>query len=149
MKMSIKRKIVISFVVAMLVICNVPNIFAASVNFNKAYVEGNKYTYITRVDKETRYKNVEISVDTMYKTNNKKAAYKKSKAQLRGWDGTEYVRCTIADDYGKTITKGKDAKFQLLKAYQKKGKTVKYYAKGNNPDIDCKISGTMWVDQEK
>lgn len=148
MSISIKKKMVTSLVAVALVVCNILPVFAASVGFSKAYVEGNNYTYINRVNKETKYKYVKLSVDTMYMTDNKKASYKKSKAQLRGWNGKEYVRCTIANDYGKTVNKGNAAKFQLLKDYQKAGKTVKYYAKGNNPDIDCKISGTMWVDQE-
>lgn len=148
MLMSLKKKLVTSFVVMLLVVCNVVNVFAASLSFSKAYVNGNSYTYIGRVDKKTNFIYVKLSVDTMYTTDNKKAAYQKSKAQLRGWNGESYVRCTISDDYGKTVKKGTPAKFKLLKDYQKIGKTVKYYAKGNTPSIDCKISGTMWVDQE-
>lgn len=143
---KMKKRLTTSLLVAMLVICNATNVFAAYDDFKKAYVNGNSYSYVTRVDKETSNKYVKIIVDTMYTTNNKKATYKKSKAQLRGWNGQNYVRCTIADDYGKTVVKGEEAKFQLLKDYQKIGKTVKYYAKGNNPDIDCKISGTLTVD---
>ena len=150
MNKNFKQKLVTCVVMLMLVMCNVVNVAAASVSFDKAYVNGGSYSYITKINKATSFKYVELSITTMYTTNNKKAAYRKSKAQLRGWDAKEgeYVRCTISDDYGKTVKKGTTAKFKLLKDYQKKGKTIKYYAKGNDPDKDCKITGKMWVDQE-
>lgn len=148
MMMSMKRRLITGFVVMMLVVCSVPEVFAASVGFTKAYVEGNSYTYITRKDKTTKNGYVELLVKTMYTTDNKAASYKKSKAQLRGWNGKSYVRATSTADYGKTVTKGKESTFELLKDYRKAGKTVKYYAKGNDPNKDCKITGTMWVDQE-
>lgn len=148
-KESIKRKITTTVVVATLVLANSGSVFAAHTTFSKALVEGNRYTYVTKKDKETSYKYVKLRINTMYTDDNKVASnYKKSKAQLRGYDGSSYVRCTISDDYGKTVEKGQDERFTLLKKYQAKGKTIKYYAKGNNPDLDCKISGSMYVDQE-
>ena len=143
---KLRKSVAAGLLTSTLILANVTSVFAAYSDFSKAYVNGNQYTYITRKDKETSNKYVKVLVDTMYKTDNKKAPYKKSKVQLRGWNGTSYVRCTISDDYGKTVKKGTEEKFQLLKDYQKIGKTVKYYAKGNNPDVDCKITGTLTVD---
>lgn len=143
-----RKRIVTSMVIMMLLLGNTFSVFAATVSFDKAYVEGESYSYVTRKDKTSSNAYVEITVNKMFTTNNAEASYKKSKAQLRGWNGKEYVCCVDSADYGKTVTKGTAARFHLLKDYRKSGKTVKYYAKGNNPSVDCKISGVMKIDQE-
>lgn len=122
MMMSMKRRLITGFVVMMLVVCSVPEVFAASVGFTKAYVEGNSYTYITRKDKTTKNGYVELLVKTMYTTDNKAASYKKSKAQLRGWNGKSYVRATSTADYGKTVRKEKSPHLNCLRIIEKRAK---------------------------
>ena len=149
MKEILKKRLVTIGVLGILIVLNVISVSATYKSFSKEFVYGNKYTMVTRADKDSSHEYVKLLVSAMYKDDGSTSSYQRSKAALKGWNGESYVRCTIKSDYPQTVVKGVKAKFKLLNAYKKAGKTVKYYAKGNDPDKDCKISGTMWIDEQE
>ena len=154
MRDEIKRKIVTGLVIGGMMAINVCPTYANTKTFTKVFVSGSSYadpeSPTVEANKDSDHSYVEIKVTKMYKDNGKSSRYKYSKAKLYGWDTKKKknVRCVKNSDFPKTLKKGKKVKFSLLADYQRVGKTIKYCAKGNKPQLECKISGKMWLDQE-
>lgn len=144
----LKNLLVTGMVVGLFASSMIPQVFAyseSSASFTKAYIEGDDYCYITAANKTSNDKYVGLYISQMYDINNK-AKYTYSRAWFKGWNQSSYVTATNQDDVGKKITKGTMTYVKLKSAFQHKGKTIKYFAKGNRPDLDAKITGVLYAD---
>ena len=91
MKEILKKRLVTIGVLGILIVLNVISVSATYKSFSKEFVYGNKYTMVTRADKDSSHEYVKLLVSAMYKDDGSASSYQRSKAALKGWNGESYV----------------------------------------------------------
>lgn len=95
----------------------------------KAYVDSNSYSYVTHAVKDTATDYATFSFTGIYKADGTTSDYRKVYAKANS-SGTEYS-LSVGNSYNMTIPAG----------WRSAGSVVNLYCKGNNPKLDCRISG--------
>lgn len=96
---------------------------------SKAYVDSNTYSYIANAVKDTTTNNAIFNLTAIYKSDGTTSNYRKVYAKANS-DGVEYS-VSVGDYLSMTIPAGS----------RTAGSRVFLYCKGNNPSLDCRISG--------
>ena len=104
---------------------------AKEINFKKKVVDSNVWTYVCTGQKDTTTSTADLRVTNIYKADGSKSLYSKVKAKV-------YQGSSV------TVSKGVYTSLAIPSSRRAKGKYVPLYAMGNNPKLDCKISGS-WV----
>jgi hypothetical protein len=103
--------------------------FAATTGFSKKYVDSNTYGDIVSGKKDKAGSVATAYISKIYKADGKDSSYSCVKVKVKNGSG-EYT------SYKKT-----SCDMALYPDYQVKGKSLTLRAKGNNPFLDCMISG--------
>lgn len=104
---------------------------AAESSFTKDFVSCFSYGLVTSAQKSTAGSKAAVLITNMYKADGSSSDYKKLKVQL-GSNASQASEVTVTKGTTYDIT---------LKSAQEKGKWLHMFAKGNNPSLDCKVSG--------
>lgn len=105
---------------------------AAEATFSKKFVDSNQFTYVAAATKATKSSTADVKITEMYKSDGSSSSYQYL-----------YVRAS-SDGSQKRVKKGQYYEVNLPSSLQERGAWVSLYAKGNNPSLDCKVSG-YWV----
>lgn len=117
------------FVLSILVLSMTNVCFAKELDFTKVFVDSNQYTSVKSGTKDITNTTADLNVENIYTSSGGTSNYKQVKAKIMS-SGTE----TIAD-------KGATTSLPIPSRYQSAGSRVTLYCMGNNPALDCKISG--------
>ena len=104
---------------------------AKEVIFQKKFVDSNTWCSICTGTKDTTTSTTDLKINNIYKSDGSSSAYRKVKAKIAGGSST-------------TAVKGSYVKVTVPSSKRAKGSVVSLQAMGNNPRLDCKISG-YWV----
>lgn len=112
--------------------------FAASKDVTYKFVDSNSYTFVDSVTKASKTSYASVKITKFYKADgNPTDDYSKAYFQLGSNGGqADAVSCSI--DTTKKLT--------LKGTYNQKGKTLNFYAKGNNASLDCYVDATLNAD---
>ena len=103
--------------------------FAEAKTFTKVNVDSNSYSYIVRYTKTQRSETATVNITDIYKANGDPSNYRRVNAKATSTGTPE------------NIEKGSDYELDIPSSYQGKGSMVTLYCMGNDPALDCKISG--------
>ena len=134
-KKNLKKGIVYISVLGMLLSTRA---LAAEKSFVKTKVDSNEWTYIVTATKADKGETCKVEISNIYKANGSNSNYEAVRGVIRSNTKTASVSSNIR--LGKKTTT-----IALLEAYQAKGTILSFYSMGNNPSLDCKISGTFYV----
>lgn len=101
-------------------------------NFTKEYVDSNEWTYICDTSNTSGCTDVSLRVDSIYKADGSSSNYSKVKIYC------SVSGVTFASD---TISKEQTYFYDVPKGSQGAGATYDLYVMGNNPSLDCQITG--------
>lgn len=133
MRKSVKSALSIFLVVLIMASAVVVANAANTAMFTKAFVDSNQYTYVTSATKVYNTTYADVTVSQIFKDDGSNSAY-------------SYVWCTSSKYLeGRRVTKTVPMSLPVPEAAQTAGSTVILYAKGNNPSLDCRISGSWTV----
>ena len=96
---------------------------------SKAYVDSNTYSNIANAVKDTTTNNAVFNLTAIYKADGTASNYRKVYARANS-NGIEYS-VSVGDYCSMTIPAGS----------RSAGRRVYLYCKGNDPSLDCKVSG--------
>lgn len=125
------KKIIIIILAGAMLVASSGTCMAKEVIFKKSFVDSNKWTNICSGKKETKTSTADLKITNIYKADGSNSLYSKVKAAVNG--GTSA-----------TAVKGQYVTLKIPSNLQAAGKSVPLIAMGNNPALDCKISG-YWV----
>lgn len=108
-----------------------------SVPFTKAKVDSNEFTTVAKVVKEQESQFAYVTVDQIYKADGSSSNYQRINEKVQYKKGDKWIMC----DSIKNIRKGEQAKFEIPKLYRTAGNKLRFRGMGNDPSLDCKISG--------
>lgn len=100
--------------------------------FNKQYVDSNEWTYVCYTSDTVSSKEVSIKIDTIYTASGAESLYQKVK---------------VSPSFGNTLQASttlelnKKLYYTIPLAYRNAGNQYLLFAMGNNPALDCQISG--------
>ena len=114
---------------------------AVATGFKYAYVDSNQYTKVTSYTKVSEKKAIGVMLNNIYKADGSSSDYKKIKAKFRSGG------CNVLDNKNEvTICKNENNVYLLKSKYRCPGVSITFSAMGNNPALDCQISGIFDVD---
>lgn len=133
---SMKKTIVV--VAAIVCVLSVGiEVLAASKTFSKAFVDSNQWTSIVSARKDSTSGFCSVTVDDIYDADGNTCNYKKVKVVC-------YNTTNVAvNNSSYTATKGKMCIMGYKSGFNVVGRTMTLKAMGNNPSLDCKISGAF------
>lgn len=144
----IKSKKLLSVVISAATITFMSVTTFASVAYNgpiatitKSYVDSNTYTTIASPTKYSNTTECDLKLSTLYKADGSSSNYKVIKAKF--YSGS--IICTGKSEYT-SATLGTHLYPVLKKEYQAKGTKISFKAMGNNPALDCQVSGFFSAD---
>lgn len=137
MKKSLVKAISICAIILML--SSIP-VYAASVTFTRKEVDSNTWTEIEDCRKTSNYDEIYVKITNIYKQDGSSSNYKKVKAQFKFYNSI----CTTKTSY--TANLGVNCYALLKEQYAVSGYPITFYAMGNDPALDCQISGKFEVD---
>ena len=106
----------------------------APVYFTKAFVDSNSYTYITS-NTMTMYKEyADVKVTNIYKADGSASDYKY--VWVKATPDGDPVKVKLGDSW---------TQISIPSANRFAGMNVSMHAKGNDPSLDCKITGSWLV----
>lgn len=115
----------------------------ASVTYNgpiaqivRSHVDSNTYTTIASPTKASDASTCSLRVTNLYKSDGTGSNYKKIKAKF--YVGSTI--CTTSTEYT-SADLGKYLTPTLKEQYRKKGTTLTFKAMGNDPSLDCQMTG--------
>lgn len=123
---------------------------AASVPFSRAFVDSNQWIPIKSAIKDTNSELVRVKLNAIYPTNGSSSNYKRIQGVILNSSGhgiTSVKKCWKAgavDDNGNRYDGY--TMFSVPDQYRFRGTRIKFGAMGNNPALDCRISGTVNFD---
>lgn len=106
--------------------------FAEGKTFEKRSVDSNTFVSVTGYTKTQTSGTADVKITEIYKADGSASNYKKVYAKVNR-DGAE-----------KSIEKGTEDILDIPANAQGKGTVIFLYCKGNNPSLDCQVSG--WFD---
>lgn len=125
---------------------------AAVSKFNKSYVDSNQWTKVASASKETNSELVRVKISAIYKANGNASNYKRVKGYIglssNGYMVTNTKRCwkvDSVDDDGKQYD-GYTLFSVKYDQYRYRGTKLAFVAMGNDPSLDCRISGKVNFD---
>ena len=111
-----------------------------STAFSKKYVDSNQETYVTTATRQDQGEAARVIIDSIYQADGSQSSYKRIKGNIRYKNSSGQWK-NLLSTYT-TIKKGEEKVFIITNAAAKKsGATYHFYAKGNDPALDCRISG--------
>lgn len=117
------------------------NVDAVATQFRYVYVDSNEFTKVASCSKGTDKSSIAVDLYDIYKADGSESDYKKIKARFRS-NGSN-----VLDNKNEvTIRKDKDSVYKLKSEYRRPGVCINFRAMGNDPALDCKISGQFDVD---
>ncbi|MDE7425247.1 MAG: hypothetical protein K2N51_16425 [Lachnospiraceae bacterium] len=108
-----------------------------STPFTKAKVDSNEYTTVAKVTKKVNYEYAYVTIDNIYKADGSDSKYKRIKGRINYYQGGKWHKSGAE----KTITKGDETIFEISEAGRNAGTILRFRAMGNDPSLDCKVSG--------
>lgn len=118
------------------------NIMAATVSdgvstsYTKVKVDSNEYTTIAKVTKEKKYEYAYVTISNIYKADGSTSNYQQIKGKVVFNDAGTWKICEE-----KVVKKDTETKFILKNNAKYEGVTLRFRAMGNNPSLDCKVTG--------
>lgn len=106
---------------------------ANSVLFTKRPVDSNSYSYIESATKTTNANPVVVHITNIYKADGSNSAY-----------SCVWTKAT-SSGVAQQAVRGDYQELGIPEAYRHAGANIALYAKGNNPLLDCQISGSWMV----
>lgn len=128
--MKKSKKLGSGFLVALVLICCFSTASAAEETFLKADVDSNSFSYITAAKKDTVTSYATVMISNIYDAEGEPSNYKKV-----------YVRAMYNGEEI-SVTKGTSKDIPIASSFQSVGNYINMYAKGNDPRLDCQITGT-------
>lgn len=139
-----KKKLLknIGIIALALAICFLPQIstFAKCVYngpitmFTKQYVDSNEWTYVCYAKDSYSCKEVSICIDNIYTASGTDSWY--SSVKVRPCFGNDLYEIT-------NLKKNKTIYYTIPTAYRAAGNYYRLFAMGNNPSLDCQITGVF------
>ncbi|MBD5553788.1 MAG: hypothetical protein HDQ95_00155 [Roseburia sp.] len=102
--------------------------------FSKEYVDSNEWTYICYSIRSSRTTDLEVKISKIYKADGSDSNYKKVKVYCSGGG---YDFSTKIAQLNTTVS------YEVPVGYGASGTTYKLYAMGNDPSLDCQITGSF------
>lgn len=115
-------------------------VLAASTTFSHAKVDSNKWKSITKAKKSSTSGFCSVTVDEIYDEDGDECDYSKVKVTCYYGNNVAVTKSSY------TATEGKMCIMQYKNGYNIKGRETKLKAKGNNPKLDCEITGAFNAD---
>jgi hypothetical protein len=146
-----RHKIVTALVLGAMMVSTTAHAFpSGSTNFDKTKIYKDEWKKIVTCNKANSNMSYSgVLVTKMYDGSGEyDEDYKRSKMRFKGWNGSSYVLATTKEDDEKVAVKGSLKTAQLKPAYRAKGKSIQYWSKGNNPELDAYIVGTFYADAQ-
>ena len=135
-KNLLKKAVVGVSVVGVLVSTNAMASTKVSAAFSKVKVDSNEYTTIAKITKQIKYEYAYVTISDIYKADGSASNYQQIQAKVVYNDNGTWKICEE-----KAVKKGEKADFHLLINAQRAGVTLRFRAMGNNPSLDCKVTG--------
>lgn len=104
---------------------------ASDTSFSNAYVDSNTYSYVTSATALQYSSTADVLVTNILKADGSASNYKQVYCKATG-SGTPVL-----------VTKGSYYTLTVPISNRGEGKSIGLYAMGNNPSLDCRISG-IW-----
>ncbi|MCI8409603.1 MAG: hypothetical protein HFJ09_10105 [Lachnospiraceae bacterium] len=133
---SIKKAIVIVAAIASVLSVG-REVLAASKTFSKKFVDSNQWTTVVSATKDSTSGFCSVTINDIYDANGKACNYKKVKAACY------YSKNVAVNNSSYTVTKGKMCIMGYKGGFSVIGRTMTLKAMGNNPSLDCRISGAF------
>lgn len=111
--------------------------FSSIQNFFKKFVDSNQWTTIINAKKDSTSGFCSVTIDDIYDADGNDCDYKKIKAVCYN------SKKVAVNKSSYTVTKGKMCIMGYKSGFSVIGKTMTLKAMGNNPSLDCKISGAF------
>lgn len=102
--------------------------------FAKEYVDSNEWTYICYSIRSSKATDLEVKITNIYKADGSDSNYKKVKVYCSG-GGYDFST--------KTAPLNITVSYDVPVNYGASGTTYKLYAMGNDPSLDCQITGSF------
>lgn len=112
-------------------------VLAASKTFSKKFVDSNQWTTVVNARKDSTSGFCSVTIDDIYDADGNDCDYKKIKAVCYN------SKKVAVNKSSYTVTKGKMCIMGYKSGFSVIGKTMTLKAMGNNPSLDCKISGAF------
>ena len=132
----LKRVIVGVSVAGVLVSTNAMASQKVTAAFSKVKVDSNEYTTIAKVTKKADYEFAYVTISEIYKADGSSSNYQQIKGKVVFNDNGTWKICGE-----KPVKKGEEANFRLPINAQRVGVTLRFRAMGNDPSLDCKVTG--------
>ena len=124
------RKKILVLLVLLFAFSIVGTCLAGELSFNKKFVDSNSWTLIGSAVKDSDGSYGEVRISKMYDSNQEEAAnYKKLKVKAAP-NGNQTL-----------VYKGDWCEVPIPLAYQLKGTSIQLFGMGNDPSLDCYITG--------
>lgn len=131
------RKIIPVLVVALTIISFQFAVFAQEVTFSQKPVDSNTMTYIAGATKSSSTDYVNVIVSDIFKSDGSASDYQY--VQVRVKSGYSYVSSQCR------VTRGTTGRSITLSKTYGSGTVLSLYAMGNDPSLDCEITGSFSV----
>lgn len=120
-----------AFLVLALVCSIVITAFATDTTFTQRYVDSNTFTQVVSLRKSATSDRATLTLSNIYKADGSTSNYQYILAKATNQGSTISVR------------KGTTRDLSIPEGYRAVGSLIVLYARGNNPSLDCRISGTF------
>lgn len=138
-----KSKVISALAVGFMVFSVLP-VSAASVPFSSKKVDSNEWTYVVSITRDTTKNSVGVNLSSILKADGSSSNYKNVRAKYKV--GSNNALDNLSES---KLVLGQTVSVKLKPAYQKEGVKVEFYAMGNDPKLDCKITGRFYGDINK
>lgn len=138
-KKLLKKVLVGVSVVGVLISTDAMAASRVTATFSQAKVDSNSYSTIAKIVKKKKFEFAYVNIDEIYKADGSSSNYKRIKGKVEFKDGKDWSNCGTE----KTIQKGIEQKFAIPKAGREAGTTLRFRAMGNDPSLDCRITGSF------
>lgn len=128
----VKKKMKLTLCAILMIISSCKVCLAGEYDFSniRKHVDSNSFSYIGVATKDSTSSTAALKVTRMYNPGGgENYSFKKLYARATDTGNSTYV------------TKGKWVDITIPSSYRKVGSRVRLYCKGNNPSLDCDISG--------
>lgn len=132
----LKKAVVGVCVAGVLVSTNAMASTKVTAAFSKVKVDSNEYTTIAKVTKQIDYEYAYVTISDIYKADGSASNYQQIKGKVVFNDAGTWKICEE-----KVVKKDTETKFILKNNAKYEGVTLRFRAMGNNPSLDCKVTG--------
>lgn len=106
--------------------------------FTKQYVDSNEWTYVCYAQSPRKSTELSISISKIYKADGTTSNYKRIKVNPA-------IRNVLQGS--RTLFVGSTTYYTIPSAYRAAGEKYIFFAMGNDPALDCQISGSFIAQQ--